>query len=88
MKTENLMICSYTCIQNKATTIRLFDHSIWVNMNHGRFMNRRTKEERIIIKLYPMIRTAVCPGGTAFAKRKNPLEDLYIIAPFRVKHLL
>ncbi|MGK0607122.1 hypothetical protein [Enterococcus gilvus] len=88
MEIRTLAICSYTRLQDEATTVRLFDRSIWVNMNHGKFMNRRTKEEQSIIHLYPNIRTAVSPGGTVFAKRKKRADDLFVIAPFRAKCLL
>ena len=81
-------ICSYKILQESATTIRLFDRSIWVNMNHGRFLNRVTKEEQLIMRLYPKIRTAVTAGGVVFAKRKYPKADLYCINKFKAKKLL
>lgn len=81
-------ICSYKKLQEEATTIRLFDKSIWVNMNHGLFMNCRTKETQTIMRLYPLIRTAVGPGGVVFAKRKHRKADLCCIRKFKAKVLL
>ena len=83
-----LSICSYKKLQNEATTVRLFDRSIWVNMNHGKFMNTQTREERTIMRLYPFVRTAVAPGGVVFAKRKYQKADLLCIKGFKAKMLL
>lgn len=85
---QHQQICSYKTLQESATTVRLFDRSIWVNMNHGRFLNRSTREEQSIMRLYPKIRTAVAAGGVVFAKRKHPKANLYCIKQFKAKMLL
>lgn len=81
-------ICSYKKLQETATTVRLFDGTIWVNMNHGKFLNSRTGEQQLLIKLYSKVRTAVTPGGVVFAKRKHPKADLYCVKKFKAKILL
>lgn len=85
---QHQQICSYKKLQETATTVRLFDRSIWVNKNHGKFLNCSTNEEQSIMRLYPKIRTAVAAGGVVFAKRKHPKTDLYCIKQFKAKMLL
>lgn len=85
---QQQQICSYKKLQETATTVRLFDGTIWVNMNHGKFLNSRTGEQQSIMRLYPKVRTAVTPGGVVFAKRKHPKADLYCVKKFKAKMLL
>lgn len=81
-------VCSYKKLQENATTIRLFDRSIWVNCNHGCFLNPATRDTQSIMRLYPQVRTAVGPGGVVFAKRKHRSQDLLCIREFKAKILL
>ena len=85
---QQQQICSYRKLQESATTVRLFDRSIWANVNHGKFLNCSTNEEQSIMRLYPEIRTAVTAGGVVFAKRKHPKADLCCIKQFKAKMLL